>query len=143
MLQSSFTSVLSSALEYSSRLPVSVLVRARSYQPLGAFLGRLSDNFPNINAVEPAAWLMGADLPSPGNLRLSANGILTRFIVTRSGMITCITSRVRYPYSFAGVCNALLPLALASKPAASVTRLSPVHYRRRTPRPVSYYALLK
>src|SRR5438552_9236113 len=29
------------------------------------------------------------------------------------------------------------------KPAASVSRLSPVHYRRRTPRPVSYYALLK
>src|SRR5882757_3827936 len=29
------------------------------------------------------------------------------------------------------------------RPAASVSRLSPVHYRRRTPRPVSYYALLK
>ena len=29
------------------------------------------------------------------------------------------------------------------KPAASVSRLSPVHYRRRTPRPVSYYALFK
>src|SRR5439155_26403202 len=30
-----------------------------------------------------------------------------------------------------------------AKPAASVTRLSPVHYRRRNPRPVSYYALFK
>jgi hypothetical protein len=28
-------------------------------------------------------------------------------------------------------------------PAASASRLSPVHYRRRTPRPVSYYALFK
>src|SRR6516162_4442922 len=28
-------------------------------------------------------------------------------------------------------------------PAASVPCLSPVHYRRRTPRPVSYYALFK
>src|SRR6476661_6459790 len=58
-------------------------------------------------------------------------------------MITCSTSTVRYPYRFAGVCNALLPLAIASKPAASVICLSPVHYRRRNPRPVSYYALLK
>lgn len=105
-------------------------------------------------------------------------------------MITCRTSRVRYPYPFTGDCNALLPLfeqrtedreqrtdqrtenrrqrtdsidllsvrcplfsvccslssvlcSLLAEPAASVTCLSPVHYRRRTPRPVSYYALLK
>src|SRR5207302_4739851 len=50
-----------------------------------------------------------ADLPSPGNLRLSANGILTRFIVTRSGMITRTSSRVRCPYPFALWCDALLP----------------------------------
>src|SRR6202008_1045073 len=42
-----------------------------------------------------------ADLPSPGNLRLSANGILTRFIVTRSGMITRVPSTARRPYRFA------------------------------------------
>src|SRR5437667_5112664 len=36
------------------------------------------------------------------------------------------------------------PLATRpSQPAASVLCLSPVHYRRRTPRPVSYYALFK
>src|SRR5262245_11201768 len=38
----------------------------------------------------------------------------------------------------------LSPLASRlSQPAASVERLSPVHYRRRVPRPVSYYALFK
>jgi hypothetical protein len=39
-------------------------------------------------------------------------------------------------------CNALLPLAFGQS-AASVSCLSPVHYRRGAPRPVSYYALLK
>jgi hypothetical protein len=37
--------------------------------------------------------------------------------------------------------NALLPHI--NVPTASVTCLSPVYYRRRTPRPVSYYALFK
>ena len=36
---------------------------------------------------------------------------------------------------------ALLPFI--AEPAASVPGLSPVHYRRRNPRPVSYYALFK
>src|SRR6516225_11139637 len=35
------------------------------------------------------------------------------------------------------------PTALLRAPAASVICLSPVHYRRRNPRPVSYYALFK
>ena len=37
--------------------------------------------------------------------------------------------------------NALLPHITV--PTASVSCLSPVHYRRRIPRPVSYYALFK
>src|SRR4029078_11622374 len=40
-------------------------------------------------------------------------------------------------------CNLKSAIRSSVKPAASVSRLSPVHYRRRTPRPVSYYALLK
>ena len=65
MLQSSLTSVLPSALDYSSRLPVSVLVRSPKLQRLEAFLGRPSDDFPNINAVGPSGWLVRADLPIP------------------------------------------------------------------------------
>ena len=53
ILQSSLTTVLPSALDYSSHLPVSVLVRSQMLQSLEAFLGRLSDNFLNINAVGP------------------------------------------------------------------------------------------
>jgi hypothetical protein len=67
-LQSSLTSVLPSALDFSSRLPVSVLVRSLELQPLGAFLGRLADDFPNINAVETTRRLAGADLPFPHRL---------------------------------------------------------------------------
>ena len=65
ILQSSLTSVLPSALDFSSRLPVSVLVRSLQLQPLEAFLGRPSDHFLNINAVGPPAWLVWADLPIP------------------------------------------------------------------------------
>src|SRR5947209_15249933 len=64
-----------------------------------------------------------ADLPSPGNLRLSANGILTRFIVTRSGMITRTSSSGRCPSTFALRCDALLPCV--ATPAASVSCLVP------------------
>ena len=65
ILQSSLTSVLPSALDYSSRLPVSVLVRSPKLQPLEAFLGRLSDDYSNINAIGPVLWLAGADFPVP------------------------------------------------------------------------------
>src|SRR2546421_8740256 len=81
-----------------------------------------------------------ADFPSPGNLRLSANGILTRFIVTRSGILTGTSSRGRCPSPFNLSCHALLPYGVSHTRRFGGV-LSPVHYRRRTPRPVSYYAL--
>ena len=65
ILQSSLTTILPSALDYSSRLPVSVLVRLPKLQPLEAFLGRPSDDFTNVNAFGPGSWLMRADLPIP------------------------------------------------------------------------------
>jgi hypothetical protein len=45
-----------------------VLVRSLEFQPLGAFLGRPADDFPNINAVETVRRLAGADLPFPHRL---------------------------------------------------------------------------
>ena len=65
ILQSSLTTILPSALDYSSRLPVSVLVRSRKLQPVEAFLGRSLDDYSNINAIGPDPWLMGADFPIP------------------------------------------------------------------------------
>ena len=47
ILQSSLTTVLPSALGYSTRLPVSVLVRLDTLQTLEAFLGRPSSDFEN------------------------------------------------------------------------------------------------
>ena len=65
ILQSSLTTVLPSALDFSSRLPVSVLVRSLVLQPLEAFLGRPSDDFENLNVLGPFAWIMWADFPIP------------------------------------------------------------------------------
>ena len=65
ILQSSLTTVLPSALDFSSRLPVSVLVRSPTLQPLEAFLGRASDDFENLIALGPVLWLMRADFPIP------------------------------------------------------------------------------
>src|SRR6185436_12840151 len=64
------------------------------------------------------------------------------FIVTRSGMITCTSSTTPCRCRFDGWCNALLPRSLRCIRRFGI-QLSPVHYRRRTPRPVSYYALFK
>ena len=47
ILQSSLTSVLPSALDFSSHLPVSVLVRSAMIQLLEAFLGQTSDDIHN------------------------------------------------------------------------------------------------
>ena len=64
MLQSSLTSVFPSALDYSSRLPVSVLVRSPKLQRLEEFLGRLSDDYRNINAFVPGLRPGAADFPT-------------------------------------------------------------------------------
>ena len=64
ILQSSLTSVLPSALDYSSRLPVSVLVRSPTLQPLEAFLGRPSGDIVNEIVLVPIRRLMAADFPT-------------------------------------------------------------------------------
>ena len=64
ILQSSLTTVLPSALDYSSRLPVSVLVRSAMLQPLEAFLGRPADDFVNVNALGFQTCITRADLPT-------------------------------------------------------------------------------
>ena len=63
MLQSSLTSVFPSALDYSSRLPVSVLVRSLELQTLEAFLGHRFDNIPNVYEVGRTPQLTKADFP--------------------------------------------------------------------------------
>ena len=57
-------------------------------------------------------------------------------------MITCTSSSGPCRSTFGLLCNALLPYSLRYTRRFGAM-LSPVHYRRRTPRPVSYYALFK
>ena len=101
ILQSSLTSVLPSALDYSSRLPVSVLVRSQLLQPLEDFLGRLSDHFLNINAVGPLFPRTRRIFLSPASRESTDISIrtadLTRAVppsvhTSGAGMLTCYPS---------------------------------------------------
>ena len=82
-----------------------------------------------------------ADEPSPGNLGLST----ATFLALLSLLIPAL-SLVYSPQLLSvllqSVYVAPLPLYFI-QPAASVSRLSPGHFRRTTTRPVSYYALFK
>ena len=91
---------------------------------------------------------LGADSPYAdercvGNLALSARGLFTPFNATHVSIRTSDTSSRVYTTTFTGLQNALLPLAINCKSAASVTGLAPLHLPRRTTRSVSYYAFFK
>src|SRR5947208_11155664 len=81
-LPSSFTSVISSALESSSRLPVSVLVRAAWFNLPEAFLGDLSGDFGVVNALALAGPASSSRLALPYRVTRvvprTGAGILTR-----------------------------------------------------------------
>ena len=61
-------------------------------------------------------------------------------LATHSGILSSMPSTAPYRYRFAG--HAML-LYQPFGSAASVARFSPGHFRRRTSRPVSYYALFQ
>src|ERR1700712_5947941 len=91
---------------------------------------------------------LGADSPYAdercvGNLSLTARGLFTPFNATHVSIRTSDTSSRVYTTTFTGLQNALLPLAINCKSAASVTGLAPLHLPRRTTRSVSYYAFFK
>ena len=101
ILQSSLTTVLPSALDFSSRLPVSVLVRSQVLQPLEAFLGRLSDDFLNINAVGPLHPRTGRIYLSPASRESTdistrtahpINAVPPSVHTYGAGMLTCCPS---------------------------------------------------
>ena len=86
-----------------------------------------------------------ADLPSPGNLRLTAKKILTSLIATHTCMITSTSSRARYrtPSTYRGTLPYRSRPPKRTKARGFGSELSPADYRRRNARPVSYYALFK
>ena len=98
-------------------------------------------------SATPLGLALGPDLPRAdqlysGNLGYSAWRILTS--------ISLLIPAFSLPYTpqlltvlLPRVCNAPLPIKLTSNSSASVSCFSPGHFRRRTSRPVSYYALFE
>ena len=98
-------------------------------------------------SATPLGLALGPDLPRAdqlysGNLGYSAWRIPTS--------ISLLIPAFSLPYTpqlltvlLPRVCNAPLPSKLTSNSSASVSCFSPGHFRRRTSRPVSYYALFE
>ena len=88
---------------------------------------------------------LGPDLPRadqlyPGNLRYSAERIPTS-LATHSGILSSIHSTA--PYGTASLRIQCSSTNVSRHSSASVSCFSPGHFRRRTSRPVSYYALFE
>ena len=91
------------------------------------------------------ALALGPDLPRadqlyPGNLGYSAGRIPT-FLSLLIPAFSLPYAPQLLPVLLLRVCNAPLPILADS--SASVSCFSPGHFRRRTSRPVSYYALFE
>ena len=96
-------------------------------------------------STTPLGLALGPDLPRadqlyPGNLGYSAIRILTLFsLLIPAFSLPC--SPQLLTVLLRPACNA--PLPIISDSLVSVARFSPGHFRRRTSRPVSYYALFE
>ena len=150
-----FCSLRVTPLDWDTDLPVSLLLCLHR-----SFLSRLTLSFcvptfliyrsTGISTCCPSATsfdlALGPDLPRadqlyPGNLRYSAIRILTLF--------SLLIPAFSLQYSPQLLSVLLLPVFNAPLPmysihsSASVSCFSPGHFRRRTSRPVSYYALFE
>src|SRR5439155_20256187 len=84
-----------------------------------------------------------ADLPSPGNLRLSACRIFTCIIVIHTGILTCMRSSAPHGTPSTRHATLFYRFTLARESRCFGIQLIPDHLRRYSARPVSYYALFK
>eukprot|EP00825_Cyclidium_porcatum_P039563 TRINITY_DN4824_c0_g2_i1.p1 TRINITY_DN4824_c0_g2~~TRINITY_DN4824_c0_g2_i1.p1 ORF type:complete len:198 (+),score=-51.14 TRINITY_DN4824_c0_g2_i1:552-1145(+) len=139
-------------LSYGPYAQTAYSVRQLSYPPALPHRSNGAAWYRNLCACFPSPTPFGlglgsdqprAESPGPGNLRLSAGGILALLFVTNAGMISSIRST--RPYGHASTLNGMLPYHYeqSSQSAASVLRLAPLHLPRIIIRPVSYYALFK
>ena len=104
----------------------------------------ISTCYPSTTSFDLA---LGPDLPRAdqlysGNLRYSAERILTSLSLLIPAFSLLISPQL-LTVLLRRACNAPLPIRLASNSSASVSCFSPGHFRRRTSRPVSYYALFE
>ena len=121
-----------------SRLPLSARVpTVLSYHSTG-----ISTCCPSATTL---VLTLGPDLPRadqlyPGNLGYSAERIPTSLsLLIPAFSLPC--SPQLLTVLLRPACNA--PLPILTDPLVSVVRFSPGHFRRRTSRPVSYYALFE
>ena len=98
-------------------------------------------------SATPLGLALGPDLPRAdqlysGNLGYSAWRIPTSIsLLIPAFSLPCTPQLLTVLLRRA--CNAPLPIRLTSNSSASVSCFSPGHFRRRTSRPVSYYALFE
>ena len=98
-------------------------------------------------SATPLGLALGPDLPRAdqlysGNLGYSAWRIPTSIsLLIPAFSLPCTPQLLTVLLRRA--CNAPLPIRLTSNSSASVSCFSRGHFRRRTPRPVSYYALFE
>ena len=98
-------------------------------------------------SATPLGLALGPDLPRAdqlysGNLGYSAWRIPTSISLLIPAFSLPCTPQL-LSVLLLRVFNAPLPIRLASNSSASVSCFSPGHFRRRTSRPVSYYALFE
>ena len=98
-------------------------------------------------SATPPGLTLGPDLPRadqlyPGILGYSAARILTLLSLLIPAFSLHVTPLL-LTVQLRRYINAPLPLMHSHESTASVTCFSPGHFRRRTSRPVSYYALFK
>ena len=98
-------------------------------------------------SATPFGLALGPDLPRAdqlysGNLGYSAWRIPTSISLLIPAFSLPCTPQL-LTVLLRRTCNAPLPIRLTSNSSASVSCFSPGHFRRRTSRPVSYYALFE
>ena len=98
-------------------------------------------------SITPFGLTLGPDLPwaespGPGTLGFSAGGILALLIATYLSISSCGTSNAPYGTPSSAHTMLLYHLSKTSPQLRHVT-LAPLHLRRKTTSPVSYYAFFK
>ena len=141
-------SLTTCVLHYKPALPLGrAFPSARSHY-LSVSLLRINFGSTGISTRCPSSTPFGLDLgpdlpwadePSPGNLRLSTAEFLAPLSLLMPAF-SLLYSPPLLPVRLLPVYIAPLPMRFAH-PHASVSSLSPVNFRRKITRPVSYYAL--
>ena len=102
---------------------------------------------PDLPSTPPFGYILGPDSPSVdepcrGTLRLSGQQIHTAVFVTQADILTSASSKGKFPTLITRKQNAPLPEGITLTHSFGKV-LSPVHFRRKSARPMSCYALVQ